>query len=137
MWNDLIAVAIGLCTGASMSVAVSCVWCVLHLPARLQDRLNTLTPHACAWAVSGGLIFSSLRMAFGLSLGLPAWLGGAMFLFAGMFVGMLAAALGEIMEVAPVLAHRFRIAPPTRAARVLLTAAKGLGALIACLVVLD
>lgn len=137
MWTDAIAVLIGLCTGATMSVATSCIWCVLHLPARLQDQLNVLTPHGCAWAISTGLLLSSLRMAVGFTLPLPPILGALGFGFAGMFVGMLAAALGEIMEVTPVLAHRFRISDPSRAARVLLTVAKGLGALIACLAVLD
>lgn len=137
MWTDAVAILIGLCTGAAMSVATSCIWCVLHLPARLQDQLKVLSPHACAWAISGGLLLSSLRMAVGFTLHLPVFSACIAFFGAGMFVGMLAAALGEIMEVTPVLAHRFGIDNPSRTARWLLTLAKGIGALIACLAILD
>lgn len=71
MWSDALAVLIGLTTGAAMSISTSCVWCVLHLPARLSDRLRALSPRSCAWAISAGLMASALRMALGLTLPAP------------------------------------------------------------------
>lgn len=35
--NEGLAALLSLVAGAVMSVTVSCVWTVLHLPARLQD----------------------------------------------------------------------------------------------------
>ncbi len=52
-----------------------------------------------------------------------------------MFVGMVASALGEIMEVVPVMVHRFRLGDVSRTARICLTIGKGLGAILACLAV--
>lgn len=135
VWNDVLAVIIGGVTGAAMCIATSCVWCVLHLPARIQDRLRALSPRSCAFAISCGLLLSALRMCFGLTLGLPHWVAALAFVAGGMFVGMLAAALGEITEVVPVLMHRFRVNSMSYPLRLTLTIGKGLGAIIACLAV--
>ena len=135
MWNSTIAVLIGLVTGAVMSVAISCVWCVLHLPARIQHMLHALSPRSCAFFISGGLLLSAMSMGLKLSFGLPAWAASVAFVAGGMFVGMLASALGEIIEVVPVMSHRFHLGQMSYGLRVALTIGKGLGAMIACLVV--
>ena len=132
--NSLAAVLIGLLTGGAMSVAVSCAWCVMHLPARLQDRFQAGSPRLYTWAIALGLLFSASQVVTDRSLGLPAWCAVPVFLSGGMFVGMLASALGEILEVVPVLIRRFRLGNVTPGMRVALMVGKGVGAILACLV---
>lgn len=136
MRNSLVAILLGLVAGGAVSVAASCVWCVLHLPAHLQTRLRALSPHACAVAISAGLLLSAMRMGVQLRLFLPSWVAAIGFAAAGAFVGMLASALSEIMEVVPVLAHRLHVDNISRPARVMLTLGKALGAVLACLAIL-
>lgn len=132
--NELIGVLIGLTSGAAMSVAVSGVWCVLLIPARLQDRLQAASPRLLTGALALGLMISALHNALGLSFSLPVWLGAALLIPAGMFVGMLSAALGEILEVVPVLMRRFQLGNVSFGVRWAVMIAKGLGAVLACLV---
>ena len=130
---DLLGAALGLVTGGSMAVAVSCVWCVLQLPARVQDRLRAASPRLLALAMACGLELAALQGALGLGLHLPPCLGGAARLFGGMFVGMVASALEEILEVSPVLMHRFRLGNMSVAFRWTLLLGKALGAVLASL----
>ncbi len=134
MWNDLIAAAIGLFSGAAMSVAVSCVWCVLLIPARVQDRLQAGSPRILTFAICIGMVLTALNNALDVSLYLPEWTGSAALLLGGMFVGMLASALGEILEVAPVLMRRFRLGNVSTGVRFTMMVGKGLGAILASLV---
>ena len=131
--NSALAILIGLLTGAAMSVAVSCVWIVLLIPARVQDRLQGASPRVLTWAICTGLMLSTLHNALGLTLPLPAWCGCAGLLLGGMFVGMLASALGEILEVAPVLMRRFRLGDVSTGVRWVMMIGKGLGAVLAAL----
>ena len=49
--NEGLATLLSLVAGAVMSVTVSCVWTVLHLPARLQDVFQAGSPRMFAWSV--------------------------------------------------------------------------------------
>lgn len=132
--TDLFAILLGVCTGAAMAVAISCAWGVLHLPARLQDQLRAGSPRAFAWVILLGMTLSALRAGTGFSLHLPACCAVPVFLAGGMFVGMLASALEEVLEVAPVMMRRFRLGDVSAAMRFTLLVAKGLGAVVACLI---
>ena len=116
-----------------MSVAVSCVWVVLLIPARVQDRLQGASPCSLTWAICTGLMLTTLNNALGFTLPLPPWCGAAGLLLGGMFVGMLASALGEILEVAPVLMRRFRLGDVSTGMRFVMMLGKGLGAVLAAL----
>lgn len=131
--TDALAILIGLLTGAAMSVAVSCVWGVLLIPARVQDRLQGASPRLLTWAICIGLMLSTLNNALGFTLPLPAWCGSLGLLLGGMFVGMLASALEEILEVAPVLMRRFRLGDVSTGVRWVMMIGKGLGAVLAAL----
>lgn len=133
-WNDLMAMGIGLITGATMVVSVSCVWCVLLIPARIQDRLQAASPRLLTWALGIGLLCAALGNGLDFSLHLPSWLASALLIPCGMFVGMLASALGEILEVAPVMMRRFRLGNVSTGVRWIMMLGKGLGAVLACLV---
>lgn len=116
-----------------MSVAISCVWVVLGIPARLQDRLGPASCRSLTISLFLGMVLSALNNALGLTLPLPAWCGSAGLLLGGMFVGMLASALGEILEVAPVMMHRLRLGDLSTGVRFVLLLGKGLGAVLAAM----
>lgn len=132
--NDFLAIIIGLLTGAAISISVSCVWGVLLIPARIQDRLQATSPRSMTWAICLGLLLCTLHDMLGFSLRLPEFFGGAGLLLSGMFVGMLSAALEEILEVAPVIMRRFRLGDVSTGVRFVMMLGKGLGAVLAGLV---
>ena len=133
--NDCLALLIGLLTGAAMSISVSCVWGVLLIPARIQDRLQAASPRSITWAICLGLMLSTLHDMLGFTLSLPDMIGCLGLLLGGMFVGMLSAALEEILEVAPVIMRRFRLGDVSTGVRFVMMVGKGLGAILAALVV--
>ena len=133
--NSVLAILIGLMSGAAMSVAVSSVWCVLHLPARIQHLLHAASPRMMGLALFSGLMLAALHNALQWTLGLPGVFGVAAMVVGGMFVGMVASALGEILEVAPVLMRRFRLGDVSGAVRVTILLAKTLGAIIASIAI--
>ena len=131
--NEGLAALLSLVAGAVMSVTVSCVWTVLHLPARLQDVFQAGAPRMFAWAMLLGLALASVAMTPGIGVPLPTWVGGAGMLLSGIFVGMLASALEEILEVAPVLLRRFRIGDVSLGIRWVMLIGKTLGAVLGCM----
>ena len=132
--TDCITILLGLLAGASTAVAASCVWGVLLIPARIQDRLQAASPSLLTWAICLGLVFSALHDMLGFALPLPEAFGMLGMLLGGMFVGMLAAALEEILEVAPVLMRRFRLGNVSTGVRFVMMLGKGMGAVLAALV---
>ena len=132
--NDCLALLIGLLTGAAMSISVSCVWGVLLIPARIQDRLQAASPRSITWAICLGLMLSTLHDMLGFTLSLPDMIGCLGLLLGGLFVGMLSAALEEILEVAPVIMRRFRLGDVSTGVRFVMMVGKGLGAILAALV---
>lgn len=135
MWMKLDpwAVLLGLATGASMAVAVSSVWVALKVPARLQGVFQAESPQLCTLVMGAGLLFAALENGVNFSFGFPAWTGSAALLLGGMFVGMVASALGEILEVVPVLFWRFGLGNASGAVRWVMLVGKGLGAVLGCL----
>ena len=132
--NSALAIFLGLLTGSAMSVAVSCVWIVLLIPARVQNVLRAASPRSLTWAICLGLMLSALHDMLGIALPLPAVFGSAALLLSVMFVGMLSVALGEILEVAPVIMRRFRLGDVSTGVRFVMMIGKGLGAVLAALV---
>ena len=132
--TDALTILVSLLTGAASAVCASCVWIVLLIPARVQDRLQGASPRLLTWALFWGLTLSALHDMLGFSLHLPQLFGAAGLLLGGMFVGMLSAALEEILEVAPVIMRRFRLGNVSTGVRFVMMVGKGLGAVLAALV---
>lgn len=132
--TEALTILAGLLAGACTAIAASCVWGVLLIPARVQDRLQAASPRALTWAICLGMAFSACHDMLGFTLALPAFFGMLGLLLGGMFVGMLAAALEEILEVAPVLMRRFRLGNVSTGVRFVMMLGKGLGAILAALV---
>ena len=132
--TDLLTALASLLSGAATAVAASCAWSVLLIPARVQDRLQAASPRILTWAMCLGMALSAFHDMLEFSLHLPRILGAAGILLSGMFVGMLAAALEEILEVAPVLMRRFRLGDVSTGVRFVMCIGKGVGAVLAALV---
>ena len=132
--TDALTILLALLGGAASAIAASCVWAVLLIPARIQDRLQAGTSFSLTWAMCLGLILAACHDMLGFSLPLPEVFGALGLLFAGMFVGMLSAALEEILEVAPVFMRRFRLGNVSTGVRFVMMIGKGLGAVLAALV---
>ena len=71
--NEGLAALLSFTAGTVMSVTVSCVWTVLHLPARLQDVFQAGSPRMFAWAMLSGLALASVAMTPGIGAPLPTW----------------------------------------------------------------
>lgn len=134
MTPDPLALLIGAVTGATMSVAVSSVWMVLMIPARIQDLFRVRTSQTLTLAMFLGLVLCAMGNGAGFTLDLPDFTGSVALLGGGMFVGMLASALGEILEVAPVMMRRFRLGDVSLGVRWVMLIGKALGAIIAVLI---
>lgn len=132
--TDALTFFAGLLAGAASAVAASCVWGVLLIPARIQDRIQAASPCSLTWAICLGLILSACHDMLEFSLHLPAVFGLTALLFGGMFVGMLSAALEEILEVAPVLMRRFHLGDVSTGVRFVMLIGKATGAVLAALV---
>ena len=132
--TDALTIIAGPLAGATTAVCASCVWGVLLIPARVQDRLQAASPRILTWAICLGLMLATFHDMLGFCLPLPAFFGAAGILLGGMFVGMLSAALEEILEVAPVLMRRFRLGDVSTGVRFVMMIGKGLGAILAALV---
>ncbi len=132
--TETLTILIAALAGAASAIAASCVWGVLLIPARVQDRFQAASPRSLTWAMCLGMIGIALHDMLSLTLPLPQWIGAAGLLLGGMFVGMLSAALEEILEVAPVLMRRFRLGDVSTGVRFVMMLGKGLGAVLAALV---
>jgi hypothetical protein len=104
----LIASLIGLSAGLAVGIGFVAFITVLGLIPRLMQltRTQSMVPHyelAVALGVIGGSFFSLLEPAPGI---LPPFLMAFSGLFYGAFVGMLAAALTEVLDVIPITAKR-------------------------------
>ena len=124
MSEAITGVFFGLVTGACAAP----VWVMLSLPMRVSDVLRAGSMAMCALALTLGAAVSGIGLQYTLHLGMGfGWLG---LLLGGVFVGMLASALTEALEVIPVIYVRLRIASDLRYAAVALMLGKGVGALL-------
>lgn len=124
----MIAIAMGLFFGATLGICVAPLWMMLSLPMRVTDVMDAGTMPMCAWALTLGAILAALE-PISLHLGVIAGLFGQ--LAGGIFVGMLASALTEALEVIPALYNRLHISKSMRGAALALMLGKSCGALLA------
>ena len=130
--HEALCALMGLITGCTMAVAVSGVWVVLHLPARLAGLFRAGGVRSLTAALTAGLMLAGFSQTEE-ALMLPAWAGAVAMAGGGVFVGMLACALGEILEAVPILSHRFHLGRVSTGFRWAMLLGKGLGAVLAAL----
>lgn len=111
MFRLIAAGVVGLAGGVAVGNAVVAFLTVLDIVPRLAQL--TRTP-GYVWlyelALVAGATSISFFQVFGVTFRLPPWVAAPVGLIVGIFVGMLAAALAEVLNVIPVVARRFRMA---------------------------
>ena len=123
----MIAVAVGSLSGVTLGLCAAPLWMMLQLPTRVNDILKINSMRMSAVSLAIGSVLGSLTF----SVYFPAFMGMLVLLVSGIFVGMLAAALVEALEVIPVLFDRLTITADMRYAALAMAIGKTIGALIA------
>ena len=123
----MMAVLLGLLGGVTLGICVSPLWMMLQLPMRAVDVCDAGGMRMCAWALAIGAMLGSLNV----SGFLPQAAGISAMFFGGLFVGMLASALEEAVEVIPALFDRLSITADMRFAAAAIAIGKAAGAVAA------
>ena len=123
----MIETLIGLFGGVTLGLCVAPLWMMLQMPMRAADLLQVKSMRLCAEALACGATLGALNLCGSLPLACGV---GAMAI-GGVFVGMLAAALVEAVEVVPVLFDRLSITADMRYAAAALAIGKAAGAVLA------
>ena len=123
----MIGVLQGLFTGTVLGLCAAPLWVALKLPMRVSDLLDAGSARTCAAALTLGAMAGTLSMYSTLMLTDAAGVLGI--LADGVFVGMLASALTEVLNVIPALFDRLSITTDMRVAGWALTIGKMLGAI--------
>ena len=123
----MMEIVLGLCGGVTLGLCVGPIWMMLQLPMRVTDVCDAGTMRMAGWALVSGAVAGAL----GGSLPLPMLCGSAALMIGGVFVGMMAGALVEAVEVVPILSDRLRITADMRFAAVALALGKTAGAVLA------
>ncbi len=133
MGDALFAIFLGAMTGATVGLCTCAFWLALNIPLRVQAIFDAGTPKVWAAAITVGLLLAGLRNGTSFSLNLPEWVGVLVMLTGGVFVGMLASALAEALDVLPSIWRRLHIASNIRYATVAMMLGKTLGTILAAL----
>ena len=122
------AVVIGLVGGAALGLCAAPLWMMLQLPARVSDIFESSTD----------MRIYALALAIGSTLGtlrgngaLPDACAVTTMALGGVFVGMLASALTEALEVIPTLFDRLSVTADMRYAAAAMAIGKAAGAVLA------
>ena len=129
--DALLEVFLGSIAGVTVGVCAAPLWMMLQIPMRLTDILNARTDmRLYGFALAIGATIGSVHAAGFL----PIIFGVLAMDLGGFFVGMLASALAEAVEVVPVFFDRLSIAVDMRYAAAALAIGKTLGVVLAALV---
>lgn len=119
--------------GAAVGLASCAFWLALKLPMRIMDIFDAGSTRLCGWAIVTGTMAGTLLDTVGRPWNLG--IGGlaAFFLLAGAFVGMVASALTETLDVLPQCFDRMGLSEDVRLLAWALVLGKMMGALAAVL----
>ncbi|CAB3391846.1 stage V sporulation protein AB [Kyrpidia spormannii] len=131
MVREGMAAAVGLAWGVTVGSGFLALLSVLDVVPRLV-QLTRFKGGLLAyqWALIAGAFISTLSEIFPMPMSLSRWMAAAWGLFAGVFVGMVAGALTEVLNVLPILARRLRL----ERVLPLLVSAMVIGKMMGCLV---
>ena len=131
IWDVVLQVFLGAMGGVTVGVCAAPLWMMLQIPMRLTDVLDAKTDmRLCGCALAIGATIGTLHIAGFL----PLAFGILVMALGGFFVGMLASALAEAVEVVPVFFDRLSIAVDMRFAAAALAIGKTLGVILAAMV---
>lgn len=132
MWtSNLLLIIIGLGSGTAIAAGVFALITKIGVIPRIADVTHTAAyVTTYEMAVLAGALFGNYTTTFPFSLTLPTWIMGIFGIFSGIFVGCLATALAEALDVTAIFTRRLRL--HTGIAWIVLSMAIGkvLGALI-------
>jgi len=101
---------LGLASGLAVGSGLVAFLVVLDVIPRLAQITGATSRGAdLELAVVAGAVFWTCADLFGFSLGLPEWVLLGVGLLTGGFIGTVAAALTEVLNVFPILARRLRM----------------------------
>ena len=131
IWDGVLAAFLGAMGGVTVGICAAPLWMMLQLPMRLTDILDVKADmRMCGYALAIGAALGTIHAAGFL----PLAFGILTMALGGFFVGMLASALAEAVEVVPVFFDRLSIAVDMRFAAAALAVGKTLGVILAALV---
>ena len=122
---------LALIAGAAVGSASCALLLALKLPMRVMDILAAGSTRQCGWAVALGMTGGALMECMGWSIGQGQWLLIPFMLLAGGFVGMVASALTETLDVLPQCLDRVGLGSNLRTLAWALALGKAAGALLA------
>ena len=123
----MMAVLLGLMGGLTVGVCSAPLWMMLQLPMRLTDILDIkANMRLCAVALTIGATLGTLHF----SGFLPEFVAMAAMALGGLFVGMLASALAEAVEVVPVFFDRLSVTTDMRYAAAAMAIGKTAGVIL-------
>lgn len=110
IWECLLLVMIGLGGGIAVGSGFVAFITVLDIVPRLT-QLSSAHQHVrkLEWALISGALFFTIIDFFQWIASFPEWVTSVYGAFAGIFVGMLAAGLTEMLNVFPILAKRLTV----------------------------
>ena len=127
IWDAVLQVFLGAMGGVTVGVCAAPLWMMLQIPMRLTDVLDAKTDmRLCGCALAIGATIGTLHIAGFL----PIAFGILVMALGGFFVGMLASALAEAVEVVPVFFDRLSIAVDMRFAAAALAIGKTAGVIL-------
>lgn len=108
--KGLLVVLVGLSSGWAVGSGLVAFLTVLDIIPRLAQMSHSLSyVRWLEWAIVSGAVSFSVIDLFSVRIDLPVWTTAGVGLIAGLFVGMLAAGLTEVLNVFPILAKRLRM----------------------------
>ncbi|QQE72835.1 stage V sporulation protein AB [Brevibacillus composti] len=107
VWQPILLIVIGLGGGLAVGSGFVAFITVLDIIPRLTQLTNAHRfIRSFEWALVSGALLFTLADFFQWSAGMPRFAASVFGLFAGIFVGTLAAGLTEALNVFPILAKR-------------------------------
>lgn len=110
MLSNLLLALIGISSGFAIAGGVFALITTIGVVPQMADTTHTakyVTTYEMA--VLGGGIFGVVLTVFPISLSLPVWVMGIIGLCSGVFVGCLATALAEALNVTAIFTRRLRL----------------------------
>ncbi len=111
MWTDnLFLIIIGIASGTAISAGVFALITKIDVMPRIADVTHTAAyVTTYEMAVFWGALFGNYLTVFPVSLSFPSWIMAILGIFSGIFVGCLATALAEALNVTAIFTRRLRL----------------------------
>ena len=111
MWaNNLLLIVIGIGSGMAIAAGVFALITKVGVIPQIADVTHTAAyVTTYEMAILAGALFGNYVTIFPISLSLPTWVMGIFGIFSGIFVGCLATALAESLNVTAIFTRRLRL----------------------------